>query len=48
VTVTDVGAPRVLVAEDDPELRAMLVAFLSEDGYRLSRRPMATAACTST
>jgi two-component system, OmpR family, response regulator QseB len=31
--VTDAGSPRVLVVEDDPELQAMLVTLLGDDGY---------------
>ncbi|MCW2717407.1 response regulator transcription factor [Pseudonocardia sp.] len=35
MTSTDITSPRVLVVEDDPELQAMLVALLSDDGYRV-------------
>ncbi|MFC4944939.1 response regulator transcription factor [Pseudonocardia sp. GCM10023141] len=33
MTTAGVVSPRVLIVEDDPELRAMLTALLQEDGY---------------
>jgi two-component system, OmpR family, response regulator QseB len=35
VPPTAFGSPRVLVVEDDPELRIMLVTVLTEDGYQV-------------
>lgn len=39
MTTTDVGSPCVLVVEDDPDLQAMLVALLTDDGYRVETAP---------
>ena len=39
MSTTAVGSPRVLVVEDDPELQAMLVTLLAEDGYQVESAP---------